>query len=132
MPTTDKTKGKTIKIAYAAAIAVFAFGLVGTILLFFPSNKASGAQQAEVLRDSEMLFCFDLSLEEDRTLRLDYGDSYNLIEIADGKIRVKEAGCKDNTCVKMGWLESAPIVCLPNHLVIRFSSGQGEIDAVAQ
>jgi hypothetical protein len=43
--------------------------------------------------------------------------------IEDGEICVSSAECPDKTCVKMGKLrsESLPIVCLPNHLIIRFA-----------
>ena len=40
--------------------------------------------------------------------------------------------CPDHTCVEMGWLNSeTPIVCLPNHLLIRFAKHSGEVDSVA-
>lgn len=49
----------------------------------------------------------------------DDGD-YNLIEIVDQKIRVKEASCRDQVCVRRGWIEAKgeTIVCLPHELVI--------------
>ena len=85
----------------------------------------------QVLRDDQILYTVYINAEDERFIRIDYGDSYNLLEIKDGKIRVSEAGCPDNTCVKMSWLSSsAPIVCLPNHLVIKFASDYDGIDAV--
>ncbi|MDE6103825.1 MAG: NusG domain II-containing protein, partial [Oscillospiraceae bacterium] len=46
------------------------------------------------------------------------------------KISVINAECPDQTCVKMGELKSsaAPIVCLPNKLVVKFAEID-EIDA---
>lgn len=119
---------KGVLTAYICAGAIFLFGIIGSVLLLKPSNRDT----VEILRDGEILYTIDLSRAENSFVRIDYGESYNLIEIKDGRIRVKEAGCRDNTCVKMGWLNSsAAIVCLPNHLIIRFSDGYGEIDAVA-
>ncbi|MCM1054782.1 MAG: NusG domain II-containing protein [Bacteroides sp.] len=119
---------KKLLAVYIAAALLFAAGAVGTLLLLRPS----GSDTVLVLRDEEVLYSLDLSSEQDRVIRLDYGGSYNLIEISGGRIRVSEAGCRDNTCVKTGWLSSsAPIVCLPNHLVIRFSTERGGTDAVA-
>lgn len=116
-------------VCYAAAVLLLIIGIAGTAVVFGKSDLNT----VQVVRDGTVLYTFDLSAEQDRTIRLDYGGSYNIIEIKDGKIRVKEAGCKDNTCVKMGWLSSsAPVVCLPNHLVIEFSRGQDGIDAVAE
>ena len=45
-----------------------------------------------------------------------YGNT--LIEINGGKVRVKEADCRNQICVKEGWISKGVIVCLPNKLVI--------------
>ena len=119
---------KKLLAAYIAAALLFIFGVIGTLLLL----RSPALNVVEITRDDEVLYTFDLTVAQDQVIRVDYNDSYNLIEIKDGQIRVREAGCKDNTCVKMGWLSSsAPVVCLPNHLVIRFSSQPDGIDAVA-
>lgn len=114
-------------LAYILAGVLFLSGALGTLLLLMP-NKMNVVQ---VLRDDQILYTVYINAEDERFIRIDYGDSYNLLEIKDGKIRVSEAGCPDNTCVKMSWLSSsAPIVCLPNHLVIKFASDYDGIDAV--
>lgn len=119
---------KKLLTAYITAALLFILGITGTFLLL----RSQDLNVVQIERDNEILYTFDLTAAQDRIIRIDYNDSYNLIEIKDGRIRVKEAGCKDNTCVKMGWLSSsAPVVCLPNHLVIRFSSSGDDIDAVA-
>lgn len=42
-----------------------------------------------------------------------------------------EAECPDHTCINMGWLDSAaPIVCLPNRLVIRFAGADDNLDVI--
>ncbi|MCI8603185.1 MAG: NusG domain II-containing protein [Ruminiclostridium sp.] len=114
-------------MAYILAGVLSLSGALGTLLLLMP-NKMNVVQ---VLRDDQILYTVYINAEDERFIRIDYGDSYNLLEIKDGKIRVSEAGCPDNTCVKMSWLSSsAPIVCLPNHLVIKFASDYDGIDAV--
>ncbi len=114
-------------LAYILAGVLSLSGALGTLLLLMP-NKMNVVQ---VLRDDQILYTVYINAEDERFIRIDYGDSYNLLEIKDGKIRVSEAGCPDNTCVKMSWLSSsAPIVCLPNHLVIKFASDYDGIDAV--
>lgn len=119
-----------LKAVYAAAALIFLLAVTGTVWVF----NAPKSTIAEVVRDGEVLYRFDLTSVEDGKIRIEYGDSYNIVEISNGEIFVSEAGCADNTCVKMGKLSSgAPIVCLPNHLVIRFSEEGGiQIDAVAQ
>ncbi len=123
-----KTKAKKgLVLAYILAGVLFLSGALGTILLLKPKKM----NIVQVMRDDQILYTVYINVEDERFIRIDYGDSYNLLEIKDGKIRVSEAACPDNTCVKMGWLSaSAPIVCLPNHLVIKFALDYDEIDAV--
>ena len=119
----QKTK---LKIIYIITALIFMLGIGGSLILM----QKPSSNTVEIVRDEQVLYRFDLSTAEDRIFTIAYNDSYNIIEISGGKIRVSEADCKDNTCVKTGWLESgAPIVCLPNHLVIRFTGGG--LDAVA-
>ena len=118
------------RLLTAAAAVIFLVGVVlSLIVLFSPPNN-----RVNILRDGRVLYTLDLSEEKNRCFVVEYGSSSNTIEIRDGKIRVLEAECPDKTCVRSGWLTSSamPIVCLPNHLVIEFASGQGEIDAIAE
>jgi len=58
----------------------------------------------------------------------------NVVEIAPGRVRVREADCPDQICVHQGWIETGtvPIVCLPNRLIIEIRDGNApEADAVA-
>lgn len=115
-----------LKIIYIVAVLIFLSGIVGSLILM----QKPRTDTVEIVRDEEVLYRFDLSVTKDRTFTVEYGDSYNVIEIKDGSVRVSDAGCKDHTCVRMGCLKaSAPIVCLPNHLVIRFADSE-DIDAV--
>ncbi len=87
--------------------------------------RQSPRSLVEIVQDGTVIQTVDLSTAEDMTIRIDSPDknSYNIIEISDGKICVSEAACPDQTCVHMGVLKSdnLPIVCLPNKLIIRFA-----------
>ncbi len=58
-----------------------------------------------------------ISLRKDRTFSLENGI---VIEVNDGKIRVKESDCHQKICVKHGWIRygNDVIVCLPNKTII--------------
>ena len=64
------------------------------------------------------------------------GDShYDIIEVQGTRIRVREAVCPNQDCIKMGWIQSAPqqIVCLPYHIVIKIvSSVPADTDALVR
>ena len=118
---------KGLKIAYIVFALILAAAIAGTVMIF----TAPSSQTAQIISDGEVLYTLDLSHTSDKTLRIEYGDGYNIVEITDGKIHVIEADCPDKICVNMGFLQGgAPIVCLPHKLVIRYAQG-GELDAVA-
>lgn len=64
----------------------------------------------------------------------EYG--YNLIEINEGKVRVKEASCKDKLDVLQGQISEIGdiIVCLPNRLTIEIDgiTKDNEIDRLSR
>ncbi|KAF1085542.1 hypothetical protein SPSYN_01685 [Sporotomaculum syntrophicum] len=45
---------------------------------------------------------------------------YNLVEIKDGQVRVKEADCPNKLCIKAGWLNKPGqmAVCIPNRVSV--------------
>ena len=118
---------KGLKIAYILFAVMLAAAIAGTVITF----TAPASQTVRIISGGEVLYTIDLSHTADKTIRVEHGDGYNVIEIAGGKIHVIEADCPDKTCVNMGFLQGgAPIVCLPNKLVIRYAQG-GDLDAVA-
>lgn len=107
------------------AILAVLFAVCGIWLL-----RGSPSQTAEIWSDGERIKTVDLS--EPQTFRVEYGDGYNLVEVADGKIFVSEASCPDQVCIAHGPAAGgAPIVCLPNRLVIQFTGDGGGADAIA-
>lgn len=107
------------KILTAVIVILFLISLLYCISILRPS----GSRRAEIVQDGRVLYRFDLDHADDQELTVYYGDSSNTILLQDGGICVSEAECPDQTCVKMGKLysDSLPIVCLPNHLIIRFA-----------
>lgn len=101
-------------------------GIVGSFLVF----QRPDTELVEIVQDEEVLHRINLSQAEDQIINVEYDGRINQIEIKDHQIHMLEAECPDHTCIHMGWLDSAaPIVCLPNRLVIQFAESQGEIDA---
>lgn len=119
-----------IKILIVIAAFIFAAGVAGSVFALIPAE----GERVNIIQDGKIIRSFDLSREDDKIFTVEYNGSSNTIEIKDGKIRVKSAECPDKTCVHSGWLGSsaAPIVCLPNRLVIEFEKGAGEIDALTE
>lgn len=99
-------------------LCLLLLGIVGSLLLL----RTPDTTMVEILQDGKVLYRLDLAQEEDQTIVVTYEGRHNTIQIQDGKIRMLEAECPDQQCLEMGWLDSAaPIVCLPNRLVIQFA-----------
>ena len=90
--------------------------------------------QVNILQDGKVLFNIDLVSAEDQTLEIEYEGRINTVQIENGRIRMLNAECPDQTCVHMGWLRSGsiPIVCLPNHLVIEYTDSEDKVDTVVR
>ena len=103
-------------VILAAAAAVFFFQV---------KNRTSGTVYAIVEQDSKELM--RLPLSEPGEYRISDGDSYNVIEITEGGVRMKEADCPDQICVRTGWITAAgqSAVCLPNRCVLTIEAAAG-------
>lgn len=105
--------------------AVAAVCLVCSFFIFF---GASPATTATVRSDGVTVMTLDLSVDGEYRVESDYG--VNVLRVEDGKISVVSADCPTQDCVRHGAANSgAPIVCLPNRLVITFSNSS-EYDAI--
>lgn len=106
-----------------ASIAVVCCVL--TAVFFFGGEEKTVAL---VYSDGKLVQTIDLT--KDGQYRIEYGQEWNVLTVEDGKIRVSAASCENDDCIHCGARNhGAPIVCLPNRLVIEFSDGSS-LDAV--
>ncbi|OJG83646.1 hypothetical protein RV14_GL000880 [Enterococcus ratti] len=100
------------------------------ILVFSYQQENAATKKEAVLRvDGTQIKVFPLTSGNKRytyTYKDIHGD-YNLIEIDGDKIRIKEADCGDQICVRRSWAfkNGETIVCLPHKLVIEIRSIDG-------
>lgn len=117
---------KLKKLWAAVCIVIFLAGITGSLWLIFKPH----GQTVQIIQDGEVLYTINLDKSEDRIIEVKYKENKNTIQIKNHKISIIDAECPDHTCMKMGELKSsaAPIVCLPNKLVIKFAESD-KIDA---
>lgn len=115
-------KTKTWIVLFSALALIFL-----VLSLVFLSMPASN--RAKVYSENELVLELDLS--KDGEYQIENGDNWNILTIKDGKLCVSSASCPTQDCVKCGAKNSgAPIVCLPNRMVIEFADTE-ELDALA-
>lgn len=82
------------------------------------------AEQVEVWSEGKLLYT--LRLDTDQTVTVTGSHGTNVITVQGGKVAVTEADCPDGYCMARGFCRGeAPIICLPNRLVLRFLTPQG-------
>ena len=114
-------------------IAIILIAAIVATILIFTLNKNQSL--AIVTIDGEIVYQVDLSKvtnEYEKVIETPYGT--NILLIDKNRICIKDADCKDETCVNQGWIVdgSTPIVCLPHHLVVKIVKGDEDIDAISQ
>ena len=85
---------------------------------------------AVVSHDGKKVKEFNLTDHESTTTWTyrDKDGDYNTIEVKDKKIRISEANCRDQVCVRQGYRSKVgqSIVCLPHKLLVEIKSSDGK------
>jgi hypothetical protein len=108
---------------------------VGGIALNMFLLSGAGAQEAHVYKDGKFVQAIRLRPGYREELRLGGQERYNLVVADNGRVRVAEADCPDQVCVRTGWVSVAPqqIVCLPYRVVIKVvSSAPPDVDDITK
>lgn len=122
------------KFLIAAILLCALLGMRQMYTHFFTSLDQLFPAQATISSEGRVL----------RTIALDSGHDKMIlpvsgrlgaatVEVAGGKIRMLEANCPEQICVKQGWIgdPGASIVCLPGEIVIHID-GPAAVDAVTR
>ena len=112
--------------------------LIGCVLIVFAITALAlgrmPAENARVYLNGEPVRTIALSGSEGSLSFVVESDAgMNLIAVEHGRICVADSSCPDGTCVRQGWKSggAAPIVCLPNGLVITFDNRvKSDVDAI--
>ena len=124
------------KASLFALFAALLLGVAGAWLFIAASRgeEALELEAVEVVQDGVVIYRFtQQELQEERHIRVPYGEHENVIATGGGTIRIESADCPDQICVHTGELkgDGAPIICLPHRLEIRRakSGSVGKADA---
>lgn len=111
--------------------SLFLLSFTPAAVFAYQQNQHSSevTYQAVLKADGTQIKTFDLADGGEKyTYKYtdDDGD-YNLIEVDGDRIRMLKADCKDQLCVRQGWISKSgqTIVCLPHKLVIEIKASDG-------
>ena len=82
--------------------------------------------EAVIQMDEEIVHT--MPLNENALFRAEDAEGhYNLVEVKDGSVMVREADCKNQVCVRTGRIRNPGevIACLPHRMIIYIEEGSG-------
>ncbi len=109
------------KIFTSADVILIIFLLIIAVFITVLIRDNISVKQVEISYHNKLVV--STPLNKDRIIELDEGI---IIEIKDNKVRIKESTCKNKYCVKQGWNNSFPIICVPNEIAVVIKSKQKE------
>ena len=98
------TKLDVVLIIVIVFIAIFSYLRI---------NRSNEGKIADIYANN--MFVGSYSLNKNQVIPILSGCE---AEIENGKIRMRKANCRDKLCVKQGFSDNLPIICLPNRIVI--------------
>ena len=122
--TKSSGKQKGFLIAAIVLVAAVVCGLLVTWLVL--AGNAKQGSIARVYQDNQLVKEVNLAkLTGEETFRVEGADGdYNVIVFSPEGVQSSEANCPDQSCVKMGIVDSdlLPITCLPHKVMIQIET----------
>ncbi len=95
-------------------------GIALSLWIYLPSRTSASEKQVEVYQNGDLIL--SLPIDQDITKEVtDSSGAFNVFEIKNQTVSMKEANCHDSTCIRTGSIShiGETIVCLPHRLVVK-------------
>jgi hypothetical protein len=122
------------KVLIAAVLLCALLGLVTIYRHFFISADQLLPTQATITVAGKVLHTIDLDpVGGNEMMQITGRLGPATVEVAGGRIRMREANCPEQICVKQSWIQApgSTIVCLPGEIIIHID-GLAPVDAVTR
>lgn len=124
-------KLKPLDIAVIIVLLIIALG--SSTAAFINSHKNFNQKYVEIEVKGKLYkrLPLDNSRNEKIPIKSELGE--NIIEIANGKVRILEADCRDQICIEDGSISKPGdiLVCLPHKVVVQIKGENAETDDVS-
>jgi len=110
------------KILTPADIVLIIILLIISSFFLWGMNKNYRNKEVEIYYHNQLVKKCDLS--QDQLIKIAPGI---VAEIEGGKVRMKESTCQHQYCVKQGWSDHFPIICVPNEVSIVIKNKKDEM-----
>ncbi len=124
-------KLKPLDIVVIVVLLVIALG--SSTAAFINSHKSFNNKYVEIEVKGKLFkkLPLDNSSNERITVETDLGK--NIIEISNGKVRISDADCRDQICIKDGSINKPGdiLVCLPHKVVVQIKGENSDTDVLS-
>ncbi|MCC6345608.1 MAG: NusG domain II-containing protein [Nitrospirales bacterium] len=98
---------------------------------FFIRQALPQGAELEIEVSGELRYALPLSTN--KTVEVEGPLGRTVIEVKEGRARIKDSPCRNRICMHQGWIRSGAVVCLPNRVMIRVTgtAGRREMDAIS-
>ena len=96
--------------------------ILSTVFVFISSNKKFDKLNVEIYVNGNLYKKIPLkNHNEDIKIITDLGE--NIVSISNGKVKILNSDCKDEICVKDGYISKPgkQLVCLPHKLMVQIT-----------
>lgn len=117
--------GSRLRLRPGDTALVTALFLAGLVALIWQQGAAAPPLNPEGIVSVEGEVRMVLPLNREQMIPLEVSGGRMVLEVAPGKIRIRESTCPDKICVRTGWISNPAqaIVCVPYKTVITVRSG---------
>ncbi|MDP8221299.1 MAG: NusG domain II-containing protein [Candidatus Stygibacter frigidus] len=112
-----------LKLLNSADKILIVFLLLFIIMGFYLQLSGSQAKNIQVVINDKTFGRYQLT--KDQLIKINEG---TILEIKDGRFRLRESSCPHQICVKQGWSNGQPIICVPQRIVISVVKESGDKD----
>ncbi|MGI6491017.1 MAG: NusG domain II-containing protein [Pelotomaculum sp.] len=120
---------------YYLTAALIALALLSSGYIYLTQHNPAGKElTVEIYQDGQLYRQLPLAQNTHEELRVTNANgNYNIVEILDGRVRVKEADCPNQVCVNTGWLHKPGQIafCAPNKVKVVVTGETKGLDATS-
>jgi hypothetical protein len=115
-------------------VALLSLVLISFAVLYLLQSRPAGEDLTlEIYKNGRLYRKIAMSGATNEEIKVaDPDGHYNVVELKDGRVRVKEADCPNQICVRTGWLSKPGQIsfCAPNKLKVVVKDQSNKVDTI--
>ena len=108
---------KILKTLNLADYVLIVFIALIAVWIYYYQQRNLENQIVQVYVDNKLQGNYDIHRNQKIVI-----NPHCSMEIKNNKVRMTHSDCRDKLCIKQGWTEKKPIICLPNRVIIEIAN----------